>query len=572
MLDAEAHNWSAASERIAAAAKLVPDLPIVIAAQAHVLWQSGELQELQPLLDRLQAVAPEVASQLQQDAKEPITSLGWFVRGWRQVSAAHSSGDPEEFGKAAQSFRRAIDRSPQPRSLYHCQYLHALIHLHDWPAIRAMAADIGHLWPVSAAVAYWRGFALTGIDPEFAKRELERACRELPGLPDPAQRLAKLLEIEGDLAGAEQLMRGVVQQHPHLPLPRLILARLLRKQHRAEDALAFLETPQADSSTTWRLPVEQASVLAVLGRVDEAMEAANAAVLASPRAPQVYERRADLLLQLQRPAEALADADRACAMAPTNFDCHRTRARICIRMGRYEEAAKSLRQVVALNPRDKGSFCDLATMCRRTNDLDAADAALEQAAAIDPNYWMLHLQRGHVRQAQQRPEAARESFQQAADRNPEHAEALINLAGFHMAAQEYDQGLSLLAEARRRQPDLWQGFRPAIAILAALGRHQESEAVLRAWCEQHQQDGARWLQLAQLRRNAPTHDAASVQAALQHAEKLLGEDHPAILAERGELLLLAGDKEQARGLFARVVAMKQVPSKLRDACQARLNE
>ena len=63
-----------------------------------------------------------------------------------------------------------------------------------------------------------------------------------------------------------------------------------------------------------------------------------------------------------------------------------------------------------------------------------------------------------------------------------------------------------------------------------------------------------------------------MQAALQHAEKLLGEDDPAILAERGELLLLAGDKEQARGLFARVVAMKQVPSKLRDACQARLNE
>ena len=570
MLEAEGRSWDAAKMHVAAAAELLPELPLVLAAQAHVLWQSNDRQRARAFMVQLKGAAPEVGAQLERDAPEPTTSLGWFVRGWRQMQSAHTSGDMTEFQNAAKSYRRAIDRSPGPRRIFHCQYLHALSHCHDWEAVRAMVADVGHLWPDSPVVAYWRGFASIATNPTFAKQQLERACKELPDLAEPRLRLAKLLEGEGDLEGAEQHIRQILANFPHIHLPRLILARLLRSQQRARDALPILQKLQVDWPTNFRVPAERANTLVALGRYDEALAAAEEAVATAPNAPQVYANRAQVLLQLRRRQEALDDVNKACDMAPSNFDFLGVRARVFIHMARWQDAAENLRSVVALNPGAIGSWCDLAAMYRRIKDLDAAEHALQQAEALDPNHWLLHLQRAHVLQARKLPAEARKSFQLAADANPDHAEAVINLAGFHMSAREYDAGLDLLAEARHRQPELWQGWRPAIAILTHLKRHQQSEALLAAWCSQHAKDSTRWLQLATLRRKSPEHSAELAKAALDHAAALIGQDNPFVLLERGELLLQAGDESAARTVFTRLVNMKRVPAKIRKACQDHL--
>jgi serine/threonine protein kinase/tetratricopeptide (TPR) repeat protein len=570
MLELEASNHRGAVARVAAAAELAPNLPIVLAVQAHVLWVVGDRDGSEECLARLTRVAPDVAAQVQPDAVEPVTSLAWFARGWQHLKVAHADGGIDGFREAAKCFRRAIDRSPEPRRLFHCQYLHALTHTQDWPAVIAMSDDVGHLWPESPVVAYWRGFALLAVDVDQARPLMERACQQLPGLAEPMQRLAKVLELQGDLAGAERWIRDLRASQPHLLMPRLLLARLMRRQHQEREALAMLDDLVVDWQSTFRVPSERAAVLLALGRSEEALQSAEVAVATAPEAPQPYQRRAMVLLQLGRHAEALADIDKACAMRPNNYEFLQSRATVCIRMARWQEAAESLRQVVALQPKAKGSWCDLATMYRRMQDLDAADAALAKAEQVDPGFWLLHLQRGHVLRARQQPAQARDAFQLAADANLEHGEAVINLAGFHMAAREYEQGLALLAEARRRQPELWQGWRPAIATLTSLGRHQEAEQLLLTWCDRHPRDGAGWLQLASLRRQSPEHTAEAARAALTHASSVLGEHSSIVLHELGEQLLQGGDQAGADALFRRVLASKRVPAKVREACRARL--
>lgn len=574
MLGVDGGDLAAAQDAVDAAGALLPQLPEVVAVHAYLRLLRGDRDGAEAVVDQLGELAPELAQQYRSGAAadaEPTSSLGWFVRGLHELHDGHALGQRASYEAAADALRHAMDRSATPRSLYHCQCLHALTHLRDEPALRALADDALHLWPDSPFVAYWRGFALQSYDATAARAEFERALALWPDLREAHVRLAKLDEVAGELAAAERRLRALVVQWPARSHLRVLLARLLRKRGALDAAAVELaQADEGDRPSDKRTRIERAWLLADRGELAEAEVAARAAFEATPELPAAVVCLAGVLVRRGRVDEARRLLEPAIERWPEDHDLLRANASACLAARAWHEAAEQLRNVLALCPDDVGSWCDLATIRRRQGDLDEAERLLAEARARDPEHWLMHLQTGHVLRARDRDDEAERAFRAALAANPDEPEARINLAGFHLRRGERDEALALLAEARRVRASLWQAWRPSIVVLQQLGRYGEAEGLLHDWCRSPHADGRAWLQLAQLRRRSPEHDLASAELALRQAASMLSDADANVLAERGEQLLAGGDTAGARACFERALGTTGLSSRDAARCRERL--
>lgn len=138
------------------------------------------------------------------------------------------------------------------------------------------------------------------------------------------------------------------------------------------------------------------------------------------------------LRELARRAEADRDfADAAaiwtqvCALRPDSPDDQLRRARALRDAGRFDDAAPAFRCALTLRPDDPKPWLELAeTQLSATRPREAAQSALEYlrraTSGLDEASWLL----GRAFEADNRPDDALESYEQALARNPRHGGAM----------------------------------------------------------------------------------------------------------------------------------------------------
>ncbi|MFK7741139.1 MAG: tetratricopeptide repeat protein [Planctomycetota bacterium] len=568
------HGDAEVAQRAADSAHaLAPASPEVVATLAYVQWKRGDVAGATRSLAAIRELAPDLVDQLAAEpASEPVTSLGWFARGLYLLRRGHVQDRPELYEQAAQAMRRAMARAASPRALLHCQYLHALTHLGDAAELQRIADDALFLWPDSAFVAYWRGFALQTAAPGVARAEFERALRLDSSLRDAHLRLAKIDENADRFVSAEERLRRVLQTEPDNRVARRMLARILRRTQRAEQSLRELDrVSSAELPREYRTALERASTLLDLGRLDQAERLVDHAHGLAPDAPRVAVMSAEILRRRGNAGTARRLLEEALQNWPRYIDLHRKLASVCITQRDLGAAEQALLQLLEHAPSDVASWCDVAKLRRMRGNYDAAAAALAEGRRQHPGHWLVHLQTGHLCRVQAQSEAAENAFRLAMQANPNDPESRINTASICFQRGDDEQALSLLADARRVRPGFGYAYRPAIARLEALQRWAEAEAVLHEWCQHRPKDGDKWLQLAALRRRSPEHDSEAAHAALLRAQKLMG-DSAGVAFERAEQRLQAGDRDGARGAFAQALAGAGEGSKLGARCRKRLQQ
>lgn len=513
---------------------LRPDLPETAAALAMATFLAGDDAGLARSIAELEALAPDVADQLRrrEQAAEPTSALGWFVRGRMLMMQGHV-GQVAAYREAIAATRKAMDRAPTPQPLFHAQLLHLLMHVDDCAGIADVAVAARQLWPDSAFIAYWCGFALRGCDPTRTAAELERAVALAPELPQAHLLLARAVESR---AGAEALQHfaRAAELAPDDPGVRVEYAKALRTAGDGAAARRQLEQalhtdPRCASALALR-----GDLSADAGQRDAAMRDFEAAIAVDPNEASTYFLRARHRLAAGDVAGALADAERAVDLVPGFPRYIERKGVMLLQAGRPGDAVAVLRTAVVLDPRSAYGWGLLAQALRRSKDPAGGRDAAQRALALDGSDTRALRELGKCQRALDAVGEAETAFAQAIALDDGDAESRINLAGLRIDAGRNEDALELLAAARERAPELPQAWNVAIGLLHRLGRTPEEIELRVAACARFRTDVGMRVRLLDAVLSLPPgeRDAELVANAFRELAALGAADQPAVQALR----------------------------------------
>jgi tetratricopeptide (TPR) repeat protein len=165
------------------------------------------------------------------------------------------------------------------------------------------------------------------------------AVRLAPERTDWLADLRRAADQSGDPGLSETLLRQYVAIAPAIEAGAQALAGLLRDQHRPDEAIDVLREAIPRIRTPANLLNQLAAVLGEQGRMDEALEAVEAAARLAPGWPAALQNRANIRLALGDIDGALADG--AAAIASTEgreqASIRLARALALLRAGRLQE-------------------------------------------------------------------------------------------------------------------------------------------------------------------------------------------------------------------------------------------
>ncbi len=229
--------------------------------------------------------------------------------------------------------------------------------------------------------------------------------------PELAQALR--LQQAGDLAGAERLYRDLLLRLPGEPD---VLHLLGLVQHQKGDSAAALPliaqalAARPDSAIYRR---NQASILAGLGRLEEAAEAYEALL----------------------------------ALTPGDAEAQAGLAGVCRHVGRWDEAAARYRRALELRPGSAPWQSALGDVLQGQGDLDGAAAAYRAALGLDPDFGVAESGLGNVLREQGRLEEALTHCRRAVELAPDYPQGHSDLGYCLQELGRQDEALAAYRKA-----------------------------------------------------------------------------------------------------------------------------
>lgn len=283
-------------------------------------------------------------------------------------------------------------------------------------------------------------------DMAGAEAPLRRALALDPNWAPTLTTLGELLLSLGRVAEAEPLLQRAATRDPRAAL---VLARHCNDRRRPQEALAAVAPFMAKGQVDAELVTQQVAALAMLGRLDEAVQGYQRFAAAIPDNPLSAHALAIALDAANRPAEAERASQRALSAGHQSPAVHYTHARSLIALGDFERAETSLREVVRQSPRHVDAQNSLARLIwMRSGDVAESTSALDDALRAFPTDETLLAAKAAVLQGAGDARAAFDCLQPKTA-SSQTSPALLVRAG--LAALEFDSAAALeLAERALR--------------------------------------------------------------------------------------------------------------------------
>jgi tetratricopeptide (TPR) repeat protein len=351
-----------------------------------------------------------------------------------------------------------------------------------------------------------------------------RACRELLALaPEHAGALHLLGLIshqDGDLAQAEQLLRGAAESPDATALHCLSYAELCCKPVDLERAIAVARRAVAIDATSvlgwfclgnWLRDAEQ---------LESSRDCYQKALGQDPTFWQARANHALVLARLGAAAQGVDELERLLADRPGNVELHTSLAALLQDLGRYEQAAHEAQQAAQLEPEALEPRLRLAEIEMQRGRYSAALAALHAGNLRwqdDPRRIALE---AHVLRHLDQNETAAALCRNAVTRGIESPELL---RAYGLAAQSARQEMLALelfdrAAARSAVPRARAlALSDKGLLLAELGRPAEAAAAFAAAVQRAPALAEAWYQRANAKAYAPGDPDIGAMERLLHA-------------------------------------------------------
>ena len=164
------------------------------------------------------------------------------------------------------------------------------------------------------------------------------------------------------------------------------------------------------------------------GRLDNAEKLYRAVLQSDANNADALNLLGVLDYQRGRNEEALAWLSRAVKVAPRAASFRNNLGLVLVALGRHGEAATQFEQAGKLDPKLHDAFYNLGVARQATGQTEEAIAAYRKALALAEDLATLN-NLGAAYRASGRPAEAIRSFERALQLQPDHADALFNLAG-----------------------------------------------------------------------------------------------------------------------------------------------
>lgn len=322
--------------------------------------------------------------------------------------------------------------------------------------------------------------------PAEAERLLAPIVERLPKLAAARLLLGStyMIREKPDLAAAQ--FEELVKQFPDEPAARFQLAGAYTRMGRGKAALAELDRVAKALDTTAWYHLERARTLLVLGRFDDALQAARTAERMVPGQGQtflllgqIYVQRGDaraaremfskaaevgggearahlalgLLAQFEKNQDsALQEFDAAVNADPTSIRAARAKVSVLVQQKRVKEAIQFAEAAARREAKRPEFQILLAAAYGSDRQWEKAAAAYRKAMELDPTGIRPRLGLARVALAQGKDEEAIAQLQAAFQQEPGNVTAALMITALYENLARYDQAILVLEAADKAVP------------------------------------------------------------------------------------------------------------------------
>ncbi len=261
----------------------------------------------------------------------------------------------------------------------------------------------------AVARAHWLlgGASLNCGDPASAERALRTALSLEPRNPASHALLGEVLASMGRLSEAEPALRQALAIEPRHAPAATNLAHVLLGQHRAGDALEFVDDFMRRVQATPALLLLRAHALLSLEDHQRAVPAFRQAVAAAPESDSAHLGLAASLADSGQHAAAEEAIRQAIKQGHNNAQSHFVLARALLGQRRLDEAETEFRTAIRLQPGYVEAHVNLAeTMWMRTGEAQAVVAEIDASLQTSPGLVPLRILKAKLLGAAGDPTAA----------------------------------------------------------------------------------------------------------------------------------------------------------------------
>lgn len=298
-------------------------------------------------------------------------------------------------------------------------------------------------------------------------------------VPDYHVNLANALFSARRPAEAEAGYRRALALNPDIPEALFGLANADAQAGRLEEALAGHERAVALRPGFVEALANMAGVLHRLGRSAEAVEKLKRALVERPREGGLHADLGRMLLAAGRPAEADCAVAQALRLAPDSVPALVAAADVVRMRGRFEEALEHADRAAELAPNNPPAVLVLARLLRAVGRQERAVETYLRLAVIEGcGVAQLFEAANAMNELRRLPEAVA-LYQAILAREPDHAEVWNNLGNALREQGEVERAAECYETAQRLNPEDTVVMSNQAALLGALGRFAEAEALCR---------------------------------------------------------------------------------------------
>ncbi|MBW4523127.1 MAG: tetratricopeptide repeat protein [Scytolyngbya sp. HA4215-MV1] len=370
---------------------------------------------------------------------------------------------PEVYQQAVQFYDQALTEKPNDSLtlFYRAEALEKIGK--DAAAIESseLALKGNGNWDPETPMRAWyvRGLAHRNLSQlEFAAQAFDQAIHLEPNDGDSWFQLGQTLRQLKRPTEALVALNRAVELQPKAAQVLLAQCIVLNQLQQAEAALAACQKAiqgdsnwqPADIAQAWN---QQSQALTVLGKLEEALAAANRAVGMRPDWAEAWSDRSVVLWYLQKYDEALASVQKSLELNSQDARAWANQGRILRSLNQPENALAAYAESLKRDPQDAGTWANQSVVQWSLGDYPAALDSANQAITANPKLAQGWQNRAVALVALENYPEAQASYEQAVSLDAKNADAWTGLGLVLAQQKQYEAAMESLQTALNLNPN-----------------------------------------------------------------------------------------------------------------------